>query len=208
MGDNDWHEVTRKKHRSVFQRLDFRGFRGSFPQRSKEDQVTHISKSVFVTNFLENFESNDLWKICEGYGKVVDVNIPNRKSKAAGHGFVNNHAPYGSYASVAKDNSLLKTHVFQASAVPALVLDDSCVIDRDLSRHVMGRVKYFNSIPNLWTTLAKEGFPEVKLTYLGGLWVMIELNNEVTMQKLLQHIGVKSWFHVLTGSKPDLLEPY
>ncbi|GJX29482.1 RNA-directed DNA polymerase, eukaryota [Tanacetum coccineum] len=82
MGDNDWHKVTRKKHRSVFQRLDFRGVRGSFPQRSKEDQGTHISKSVFVTNFPENFESNDLWKICEGYGNVVDVYIPNRKSKA------------------------------------------------------------------------------------------------------------------------------
>ncbi|GJY30968.1 RNA-directed DNA polymerase, eukaryota [Tanacetum coccineum] len=202
---------------------------------------------------LENLESNDLWKICEGYGKVVNVYIPNRKSKVdkqfafvrfikvvdmdrlignlctiwigrfhlhanalryerpqipsptAGHGFVNNHTPSGSYASVAKDNSLLKTHVFQASTMLALVLDDSCVIDRDLSRHVMGRVKYFNSIPNLRTTLAKEGFPEVKLTYLGGLWVMIELNNEVTMQKLLQHIGVKSWFHVLQAAKPDFV---
>ncbi|GJZ47588.1 RNA-directed DNA polymerase, eukaryota [Tanacetum coccineum] len=229
------------------------GVRGSFPLRSKEYQVTHISKSVFVTNFPENFESNDLWKICEGYGKVVDVYIPNRKSKegkrfafirfikvgdmdrlignlctiwigqfhphanvvryerpripspTAGHGFVNNHAPFGSYASIAKDNSPLKTHVFQASTVPALVLDDSCVIDRDLSRHVMGRVKYFNSIPNLRTTLAKEGFSKVKLTYLGVLWVMIELDNEVTMQKLLQHIRVKSWFHVLQAAKPDFV---
>nr|GEV56904.1 uncharacterized mitochondrial protein AtMg00810-like [Tanacetum cinerariifolium] len=30
----------------------------------------------------KNFESSDLWKLCEGYGKVVDVYIPNRKSKA------------------------------------------------------------------------------------------------------------------------------
>ncbi|GJT66397.1 RNA-directed DNA polymerase, eukaryota [Tanacetum coccineum] len=253
MGNNDWQEVTRKNHRSVFQRLNCTGVRGSYSQRPKEDHVTQISKSVFVTNFPENFESSDLWKICEGYGKVVDVYIPNRKSKAgkqfafvhfirvedidwlirnlctiwigrfhlhanvvryerprkpsntAGHVYVNKHAPSGSYASVAKGNTQLKPLVFQASTVPALVLDDSCVIEHDLSRHVMGRVKQLNSIPNLQTILSKEGFPEVKLTYLGGLWVMIELNNEVTKQNLLQHIGVNSWFHVLHAAKQDFI---
>nr|GFA43589.1 hypothetical protein CTI12_AA308650 [Tanacetum cinerariifolium] len=50
--------------------------------RSKEDHVHRISKSVFVTNFPDNFGSRDLWVLCEAYGKVVDVFIPNRKSKA------------------------------------------------------------------------------------------------------------------------------
>ncbi|GJV41103.1 hypothetical protein Tco_1419543 [Tanacetum coccineum] len=108
------------------------------------------------------------------HANVFRYERPRIPSPTAGHGFVNNHALSGSYASIAKDNSLLKTHVFQASIMPTLVLDDSCVIDRDLSRHVMGRV-------------------------------MIELNNEVTMQKLLQHIGVKSWFHVLQTAKHDFI---
>nr|GEZ76046.1 RNA-directed DNA polymerase, eukaryota [Tanacetum cinerariifolium] len=34
----------------------------------------------------------------------------------------------------------------------------------------MGRVKDLNSIPNLRTLLTKEGFPDVQLTYLGGMW--------------------------------------
>nr|GEW38823.1 hypothetical protein [Tanacetum cinerariifolium] len=50
--------------------------------RSKEDHIIGISKSVFVTNFLDYFGSQDLWSLCEAYGKVVDVFIPNRKSKA------------------------------------------------------------------------------------------------------------------------------
>nr|GEZ65507.1 RNA-directed DNA polymerase, eukaryota [Tanacetum cinerariifolium] len=252
MGGNDWQNVTRKNHRSVFQRLNFTGVKGSFSQRSKEDHVTQISKSVFVTNFPKNFESSDLWKICEGYGNVIDVYIPNRKSKAgkrfafvrfirvedidrlignictiwigwfylhsnvvrykrprkhsttAWH-VVNKQAPSGSYATVAKGNTQLKTLVFQASTVPTLVLDDSCVIERDLSRHLMGRVKQLNHIPNLQTILSKEGFLKVKLTYLGGLWVLIQLNNEVTKQKLLQHIGVKSWFHVLQATIKDFV---
>nr|GEX83389.1 RNA-directed DNA polymerase, eukaryota [Tanacetum cinerariifolium] len=49
--------------------------------RSKEDHVIGISKLVFVTNFLDYFGSHDLWSLCEAYGKVVDVFIPNRKSK-------------------------------------------------------------------------------------------------------------------------------
>ncbi|GKD44031.1 RNA-directed DNA polymerase, eukaryota, nucleotide-binding alpha-beta plait domain protein [Tanacetum coccineum] len=50
--------------------------------RSMEDHVIRISKSVFVTNFPDAYGSRDLWKLCETYGKVVDVFIPNRLSKA------------------------------------------------------------------------------------------------------------------------------
>ncbi|GKB64945.1 RNA-directed DNA polymerase, eukaryota [Tanacetum coccineum] len=51
-------------------------------QRSNEDQAVRISKSIFVTNFPDNLGSKKLWKVCEGYGKVIDVFIPNRRSKA------------------------------------------------------------------------------------------------------------------------------
>nr|GEU40308.1 putative ribonuclease H-like domain-containing protein [Tanacetum cinerariifolium] len=41
-----------------------------------------ISKSIFVSNFPDNTTSKDLWEVCQGYGTVVDVYIPNHKSKA------------------------------------------------------------------------------------------------------------------------------
>ncbi|GJU97579.1 RNA-directed DNA polymerase, eukaryota [Tanacetum coccineum] len=50
--------------------------------RSKEDQITRLSKSIFVTNFLDATSSQDLWNLCQSYGTVVDVYIPNRRSKA------------------------------------------------------------------------------------------------------------------------------
>nr|GEX96249.1 hypothetical protein CTI12_AA126620 [Tanacetum cinerariifolium] len=49
--------------------------------RSKEDHVIGISKSVFVANFPDYFGSHDLWSLCEAYGKVVDVFIPNHNPK-------------------------------------------------------------------------------------------------------------------------------
>ncbi|GJR62074.1 RNA-directed DNA polymerase, eukaryota, partial [Tanacetum coccineum] len=88
---------------------------------------------------------------------------------------------------------------------PSMVLDDSCVYTRGLSRHVMGKVKDVTSIPNMLTLLTKEGFSGVKLTYLGGLWVMIELINESVRNNLLLHTGVKSWFHVIQLATHDFV---
>nr|GEX19550.1 RNA-directed DNA polymerase, eukaryota [Tanacetum cinerariifolium] len=41
-----------------------------------------ISKSIFITNFPNSTTSFDLWNLCQVYGTVVDVYIPNRRSKA------------------------------------------------------------------------------------------------------------------------------
>ncbi|GJV40039.1 RNA-directed DNA polymerase, eukaryota [Tanacetum coccineum] len=49
-------------------------------------------------------------------------------------------------------------------------------VNWDFSKCAMGRVKDFNSISNLQTILADEGFEDVKLFYLGGLWVMLEFD--------------------------------
>nr|GEX32290.1 RNA-directed DNA polymerase, eukaryota, nucleotide-binding alpha-beta plait domain protein [Tanacetum cinerariifolium] len=48
---------------------------------SNADLTRTISKSIFVTNFLNNTTSADLWKICQTYGVVVYVYIPNRRLK-------------------------------------------------------------------------------------------------------------------------------
>nr|GEY21440.1 hypothetical protein [Tanacetum cinerariifolium] len=87
----------------------------------------------------------------------------------------------------------------------ALVLDDTCGNVGDFSRHVMARVKDLNSILNLKMILTKEGFGETKLYYLGGLWVMIELNNVETQKELLHHTGAKSWIQELQAATSDFV---
>nr|GFB94178.1 RNA-directed DNA polymerase, eukaryota [Tanacetum cinerariifolium] len=91
------------------------------------------------------------------------------------------------------------------SGSPALVLDDSYVNNVDFSRHVMGSVKELNCIPNLRNILMKEGFLEVQLSYLGGLWVMMDVKSEKIKRKMLQHTGVNSWFHDLLAATHDLV---
>ncbi|GJZ95951.1 RNA-directed DNA polymerase, eukaryota [Tanacetum coccineum] len=107
--------------------------------RSNEDDTRSISKSIFVTNFPDSTTSNDLWKLCQGYGSVVDVYIPNRKSKAGKH----------------------------FAFVRFIRVDNNDRLVGNLCTLWIGRM-------HLHANLNSEGFQNVKLAYLGGLWVMIE----------------------------------
>ncbi|GJZ27911.1 hypothetical protein Tco_0572558 [Tanacetum coccineum] len=103
--------------------------------------------------------------------------------------------PRGSFASILKEGSPslsnpdLQTH--------AIVLDDSCLKERDFSMSLMGKVKEVSSIPNLYIILSKEGFQSVKITYLGGLWVRIKLDFQDSFEKLRNHTGVGLWFSLI-----------
>ncbi|GJY29667.1 hypothetical protein Tco_0405434, partial [Tanacetum coccineum] len=91
------------------------------------------------------------------------------------------------------------------SSLPALVLDETCLVDRNLSFNVMGKVKDFNSIPNLYGILSYEGFSRTKITYLGGLWVMMDLDNEDIKKQMMSHTGLNSWFSVLQDAVDDFV---
>nr|GEX48861.1 RNA-directed DNA polymerase, eukaryota [Tanacetum cinerariifolium] len=181
---------------------------------SKEDQVSRISKSVFVTNFSDSFGYRDLWKLCESYVKVVDVFISNRLSKAGKRPpkpklpsktpFTRPPIATGSFTNVVKEVKSPANAPESSFSIHTVVLDDSCFKPRDLSLHVMGKVKDPCSIPHLHSTLAKEGFLEVSLSYL-GLWVMIELDSRNSKQKLLDHTGVNSWFDIIQEAVMDFV---
>ncbi|GJR84433.1 RNA-directed DNA polymerase, eukaryota [Tanacetum coccineum] len=57
--------------------------------------------------------------------------------------------------------SALKGIPLQSS--PAMVLDDSCLVSRDLDNYVLGEVKQFSSINNLRVILSNEGFSNVQM---------------------------------------------
>ncbi|GJY67379.1 RNA-directed DNA polymerase, eukaryota [Tanacetum coccineum] len=150
--------------------------------QSNFDQTAKISKSVFISNFPDDCSSRDLWKVCSGYGTVVDVFIPNKRSKAGKRfafvrfikvlNFIKNlktiwigrfhvsanparferpKAPIpqkemstpsgiasGLKQPIAQHQGGPKGTNFAAILKPSLVLDDSCLVNRDLANCVMG----------------------------------------------------------------------
>ncbi|GJZ88607.1 RNA-directed DNA polymerase, eukaryota [Tanacetum coccineum] len=107
-----------------------------------------------------------------------------------------------SFVSVLKGNPNTINHI---SASPAMVLDDECLVERDLDNFVLGEVKDFSSINNLLILLSNEGFQHVRLVYLGGLWVMIELPSIETKTRFMKHVGVASWFSQLRTAQSDFV---
>ncbi|GJW69587.1 hypothetical protein Tco_0126504 [Tanacetum coccineum] len=94
----------------------------------------------------------------------------------------------GLYVSILKSGKT--NNVMSDQILLSLILDDSCILDRDSSLSLMGKVKDITAMPNLYVILEKEGIQKLSLTYLGGLWVLIE-------EKLLNHTCVGSWFSSL-----------
>ncbi|GJV58934.1 alpha/beta hydrolases superfamily protein [Tanacetum coccineum] len=62
---------------------------------------------------------------------------------------------------------------------------------------LMGKIKNVSAMPNLYTIIFEEGFQNIKITYLGGMWVLLELDSIATKEKFLNHTCVGSWFTII-----------
>nr|GEV30049.1 RNA-directed DNA polymerase, eukaryota [Tanacetum cinerariifolium] len=129
--------------------------------RTKEDDVYKIFTSVFITNFPESCSADELFQSCKQYGQVVDTFIPNKRfhrtplnekksmpKKAGGvkkDTGVNEEG--NSYAHVVKGQ--MQPGNKESEATPALVLSDECLLSKDLSKSLFGRVKQFALLANI-----------------------------------------------------------
>ncbi|GJR73258.1 hypothetical protein Tco_0085623 [Tanacetum coccineum] len=196
------------------------GSRNQNSLQSKFDQTSKISKSVFVSNFPDGCNYRDIWKVCNDYGTYCGGCcgfFPTRNQRLnatpiqKGVLGSNGTSPSfrqpkiqdrgGSYVHVVNGNNLPPV----ISPSPAMVLDDSCVVSRNLDLFILGETKNTSSITNLYILLSNEGFHNVKLSYLGGLWVMIEMESLNSKEKLMQHAGIASWFNNLGNAQVDFV---
>ncbi|GKG27872.1 hypothetical protein Tco_0406199, partial [Tanacetum coccineum] len=93
------------------------------------------------------------------------------------------------------------------SSIPskAIVLDDDCLIERDYSCSLTGKIKDINALPNLYAILSNEGFKNVELTHLGGLWVLLDTDSIETKKKVFNHVSVGSWFSGLQSASDSFV---
>nr|GFA13118.1 RNA-directed DNA polymerase, eukaryota, nucleotide-binding alpha-beta plait domain protein [Tanacetum cinerariifolium] len=97
-----------------------------------------------------------------------------------------------SFVSVFKHGS--QSHVTPEITIPALVLDETCIKEFDFGMSLMGRAKGIYAIPNLPCIISKEGFQHVKLSYLGGMWVLFVFDSLASKEKFLNHSELDAWF--------------
>ncbi|PWA76286.1 hypothetical protein CTI12_AA064830 [Artemisia annua] len=107
-----------------------------------------------------------------------------------------------SYAHVVKEVQKVKE---SSDINPALVLDDSCLNQKDYSLCLMSKVKDFASLANLKVVLGNEGFSNIKIRYMGGYWVMVEFQSDETMKSFQANVGVGSWFSQIQHVSDDFI---
>ncbi|PWA59224.1 nucleotide-binding alpha-beta plait domain-containing protein [Artemisia annua] len=78
--------------------------------------------------------------------------------------------------------------------IPTMVLDETCLNKEDYSLCLLGKVKEFASLTNLKVVLAKEGYANIELRYMGGFWVMIVFQDDETMNRFHSNLAAGSWF--------------
>ncbi|GJZ61741.1 hypothetical protein Tco_0617878 [Tanacetum coccineum] len=85
---------------------------------------------------------------------------------------------------------------------------DSCVNTQDYSCCLNGKVKEVGVLENLKVALGNEGFTDIDLRYMGGLWVMIAFDSVEAKEKFLLSTRVRThWVRDIRGFRvatPDL----
>ncbi|GKB97923.1 RNA-directed DNA polymerase, eukaryota [Tanacetum coccineum] len=116
---------------------------------------------------------------------------------------INSGPVKNSFASVLKSNDHKGSPSSDSS--PAIVMDDSCIVDNDLSCSLMGKIKDINALSNIYVIFADEGFDNVNISYLGGFWILIEACSVASKEKMLNHEGLASWFSELCIADPSFV---
>nr|GEW69331.1 RNA-directed DNA polymerase, eukaryota [Tanacetum cinerariifolium] len=88
----------------------------------------------------------------------------------------------------------VKTGGRETELIPVVFLDDECLMSNDFSMSLLGRVKEFASLANLKVALCNEGFVNIKIKYIGELWVLLEFVTRESIKLYRDNVSFGSWF--------------
>nr|GEW19669.1 RNA-directed DNA polymerase, eukaryota, reverse transcriptase zinc-binding domain protein [Tanacetum cinerariifolium] len=83
-----------------------------------------------------------------------------------------------------------KRTVIGRDNIPTMVLDETCLNNKEYSLSLLGKVKEFASLTNLKVVLAKEGFSSIEIKYMGGFWVMIVFQDDETKKRFQSNVAI------------------
>ncbi|PWA53963.1 hypothetical protein CTI12_AA442730 [Artemisia annua] len=83
------------------------------------------------------------------------------------------------------------------------LFDDDLIKVEDTSTVVLVKVKEVDSLSNMYRICRNEGFVDVKIHYVGGLWVWIQFNNEKACQAFKSNVSLKKLWSALKVVSPS-----
>ncbi|GJV33656.1 nucleotide-binding alpha-beta plait domain-containing protein [Tanacetum coccineum] len=104
--------------------------------------------------------------------------------------------------------NVVKGTVLQAPKdidTPALVLEDDCVMTKDLSKCLLGRVKEFASLVNIKKAFISEGFMNIMIRYMGEKWILLEFGDSKSLILFRDNVSISSWFSQISLASMDFV---
>nr|GEX78796.1 RNA-directed DNA polymerase, eukaryota, reverse transcriptase zinc-binding domain protein [Tanacetum cinerariifolium] len=194
---------------TVYKRLSKGGGRigfGLMMIKSKEDYLSKISTSIFVTNFPETFTAKDLFHTCKVYGHVVDSFIPSKRSREGKRfglvrGPLNGSPNSGKPAPVKKNGGNNENGPF-ASRKGGDFTENGKSFANVLSGKSISVSVESESTPA--TVLDDDCLHSKDLSKsLIELWVLLEFANVKSKDAFSVNIGVGSWFSKIRQTSMD-----
>nr|GEV70837.1 RNA-directed DNA polymerase, eukaryota [Tanacetum cinerariifolium] len=207
MRDNDWKEVNHKKCRSVFDRL-----KPSPSQYLKFNDLDKVGTLADVFNVSRKNKLGQMFSFC----RFIKVDNSDSLIEALANKWVGKlrlHAKdtnVNSYAFAVKGrpaagNSKETSSVNERGGDPNTAMEIPLFDTNEFPFAVLGCYQDFRSIANARTLCHTEGFADVDIKYLGGLWTLFNFNSTEVRDKFLNHIGIKTWFSVIKPWHDDFL---
>ncbi|GJU09502.1 reverse transcriptase domain-containing protein [Tanacetum coccineum] len=183
-------------------------------RRTKEDDLSKISTSIFVTNFPEKFSAKDLFITCKQYGHVVDTYIPLKRSKAGKEvGFVrfinvfsverlvNNLCTIwiDKYKLQANTTRFQRPSLNSKASVPTSVGGGRVIghMIWILMHLVLGMIGDVHKICPIVLTR--------QIKYVGEKWIMLEFDDTKAMNLFRNNVSVASWFSQFIQASTDFV---
>ncbi|GKD40540.1 hypothetical protein Tco_1260747 [Tanacetum coccineum] len=197
------------------QRISTSVFVTNFPEQScaKDPWNACMQYGYVVDAFISNRRSKAGKRIHANVARFQRPNLNNNSKQFSYNGEKRNNMHEDKKDNGPKDNSNSYMHAVKGCSqvnrevdnIPTLVLDESCVNQQDYSCCLNGKVKDFEALSNLKVVLRNEGFDDIVLRYLGGLWVLIEFTSVEIKEKFQSNVGTGTWFSQLHQASNDLI---
>nr|GEV45596.1 RNA-directed DNA polymerase, eukaryota [Tanacetum cinerariifolium] len=162
----------------------------SFVPNKRSKAGKHFGFVKFINVFNEERLVDNLGTIWIGRYRL-HANLAKFKRPTVGGAKKVGNETMGSKSNSGPRKSSVRAKDFQAERPSENVPYDECLVNHNLDLVVMGEVKDFHAINNLYCVLSKEGFLNVNIAYLGGLWVIIELSSAKSKEKFMNQ-GIKN----------------
>ncbi|GJY67261.1 RNA-directed DNA polymerase, eukaryota [Tanacetum coccineum] len=178
----------------------------------QEDDLSKISTSIYVTNFPDTFTAKELFQTCKQYGHVVDAFIPN-KSKIQANIARFRRSPLNNNNVKSKHNEARKSGGAYDMRTKGLSNSSSfaSVVAKKQNASAVVLVENLRwngkevlaALTNLKSALRNEGFVDIKIRFLGELWVLLDFKSSKIKDLFQGNVGAKSWFTEIIQASLD-----